>query len=129
MNRSYSKIRHIQEANQRLEKRVIREQFSGKITRNEPSPEAPVKRRGPRYNDLDSMDDDNYDSKMSERNSVTSQLRDIIDNFESINCDGINNVSAQELWHERPEHDIIYCTRYKGKSREEMIGILNRYNS
>lgn len=42
MNRSYSKIRHIQEANQRLEKRVMSEQFSGEIKRDMPSYETPV---------------------------------------------------------------------------------------
>ena len=35
MNRSYSKIRHIQEANQRLEKRVMSEQFLGEMTNYE----------------------------------------------------------------------------------------------
>ena len=126
MNKSFSKIRHIQEANQRLEKRIISEQFSGEI----PSYDTPVKKNEPRYNALDSMDDDDdYDAEMGQRNTVTSQLRDIIDNFESINCDGISAVSAQELWHERPEHDIIYCTSYRGKSKEDMINILNRYNS
>jgi hypothetical protein len=128
MNRSYSKIRHIQETNRILEERVISEQFSGEITREIPSNNTPVKKNKPRYNYLDSIDDDdNYDAEMSQRNSVMYQLRDIIDNFESINCDGINTVSAEELWHERPERDIIYCTSYKNKTKEDMIGILNKY--
>jgi hypothetical protein len=37
MNRSYSKIRHIQEANARLEKRVIKEDFESSIKRRIPS--------------------------------------------------------------------------------------------
>ena len=36
MNRSYSKIRHIQEANQILERRLLIEQVTGKIGRNNP---------------------------------------------------------------------------------------------
>lgn len=118
MNRSYSKIRHIQEANQRLERRVMSEQFSGEIKREMPSYETP-----------DSMDDDDDDyDETYHRNSVMSQLRDIIDNFETINCEDINAASAQELWTERPEHEIIYCTSYRGKSKEDMIDILNRKN-
>jgi hypothetical protein len=37
MNRSYSKIRHIQEANARLEKRVIKEDFESSIKRRIPA--------------------------------------------------------------------------------------------
>lgn len=37
MNRSYSKIRHIQEANSRLEKRVIKEDFESSIKRRIPA--------------------------------------------------------------------------------------------
>ena len=129
MNRSYSKIRHIQEANQRLEKRVMSEQFSGEIKREMPSYETPVKRNEPRYKALANMDDPNdYDAETSQRNSVRSQLGDIIDNFESINCDGISAVSAEELWTERPEYEIIYCTSYRGKSKEDMIDLLNNNN-
>ena len=112
MNRSYSKIRHIQEANKRLEKRVMSEQFLGEMTN---------------YEKMVSMDDDDdLDSETYEKNRVISQLKDIIDNFESINCEGISHVSVQELGDERPEHDLIYCISYKGKSKEDMIDILNR---
>jgi hypothetical protein len=37
MNRSYSKIRHIQEVNSRLEKRVIKEDFESSIKRRIPT--------------------------------------------------------------------------------------------
>ena len=114
----------------RIVRRVMSEQFSGEITREVPSNNIPLKRNRPRYKRFDSMgDDDNYDAEMSQRNSVISQLEDIIDNFESINCEGINAVSAEELWTERPEHEIIYCTSYRGKSKDDMIDILNKkYN-
>lgn len=39
MNRSYSKIRHIQEANKRLEKRVITEVEDNDMSDDSPSPE------------------------------------------------------------------------------------------
>jgi hypothetical protein len=37
MNRSYSKIRHIQEANSRLEKRLLKEDFESSIKRRIPA--------------------------------------------------------------------------------------------
>jgi hypothetical protein len=96
----------------RLVKRVIKEQFRGEFNRAKPS-----------SMDRDSVD---IDFESMEKNSVINQLSDIIDNFESINCDGINNVSAEELYGERPEHEIIYCTSYRGKSKKYMIDLLNR---
>lgn len=43
MNRSYSKIRHIQEANSRLEKRIIKEDFESSIKRRIPELEELIK--------------------------------------------------------------------------------------
>ena len=37
MNKSFSKIRHIEEANQRLEKRLLGEQLLGTLGRNKPT--------------------------------------------------------------------------------------------
>ena len=43
MNRSYSKIRHIQEANQRLEKRIMSEQVQTTVTQTGENPETKTK--------------------------------------------------------------------------------------
>lgn len=106
MNRSYSKIRHIQEANQRLEKRMIKEQFAGEFRNDEPS-----------------FEPDEFEMRI--KDTRNTQLEDIINNFESINCDGISDMSAESLYGERPERDIIYCTSYRGKSKEDLINVLH----
>ena len=107
MNRSFSKIRHIQEANVKLEKRMLGEQFIGGLDKNK-STFTPI------------------DFDVEIKNTKKRQLKDIIDNFEKINCDGINMMSAESLYGQRPERDIIYCTAYNGKSKEDMIDILNK---
>jgi hypothetical protein len=106
MNRSYSKIRHIQESNERLEKRMLGEQFYGEMKKSVPS-------------------DNKFDFDTAIKDTKRKQLQDIIDNFDSINCDGIDEVSAESLYGERPERDIIYCTSYKGKSKQDLFNILN----
>ena len=117
MNRSYSKIRHIQEANQRLEKRVMSEQFNTTMRSDISMP-------------TDSFDDTDFRSSNFNFDkyglmSKKAQLEDIINNFESIDCEGIDDTSAESLYGQRPERDIIFCTSYKGKSKQDLIDLLN----
>ncbi len=89
----------------KIVKRVMKEQFAGEFRRSEPSYEP-----------------DEFEMRI--KDTRNSQLRDIINNFESIDCEGINHMSAESLYGERPERDIIYCTSYRGKSKEDLIGLL-----
>ena len=106
MNRSFSKIRHIQESNQRIEKRFISEQFAGHL-------------------DLKKIQDKKIEDNMEMliRQSKIAQIKAIIDNFDSINCDDYNEMLGDFM--SVPEHVSIYCGNYRGKSKEEMIDILN----
>ena len=110
MNRSYSKIRHIQESNRKIEKRFISEQFYGEF-------------------DNKRVEDERIEDNMEMliRRSKIAQIKAIIDNFESINCDGFTPMQVDEFGNEIsvPEHVQIYCEYYPGKSKEEMIDILN----
>jgi len=120
MNRSYSKIRHIQESNEKLEKRMLSEQ-------------TPFGFKKPVDDYMDKVElgqnnSTNIDVEMDNRNKeiTKSQLKDIIQNFSQINCDGISHVNEFELYGKRPERDIIYCLYYKGKSRAD---IMKKYKS
>ena len=117
MNRSYSKIRHIQEANQRLEKRLMSEQV----------PHLPMKQMEPEVDQFDDTDIRSKNFNLEKKVSLDKkkQIQDIIDNFDSISCDGVNFVSAESLLGEKPERDILYCLYYKGKSKEDLIQMLN----
>lgn len=113
MNRSYSKIRHIQEANRRLESRLIKEQTPYEIG-----------------GDLSRAPSDNFEFSdewfdMRAKNSKLSQIKDIIDNFDSINCEGVNQSSEESLFGEVPEWNTIYCSYYQGKSKEDMMALLD----
>jgi len=120
MNRSYSKIRHIQEANQRLEKRMLSEQTPFGFKK-------PVGVDNEKLG-LDQNVSTDIDAEMDNRNKeiTKSQLKDIIQNFSQINCDGISHFNEEELYGKRPERDIIYCIYYKGKSRAD---IMKKYKS
>ena len=113
MNKSFSKIRHIQEANRKIEKRFLYEQFYGEF-------------------DNKRVEDERIEDNMEMliRRSKIAQIKAIIDNFESINCDGFFPMQVDEFGNEIrvPENVQIYCEYYRGKSKEDMINILNNLN-
>lgn len=117
MNRSYSKIRHIQEANQRLEKRLMSEQVLHR----------PMKQVEPEVDPFDDTDIRSKNFNLEKKVSLDKkrQIQDIIDNFDSISCDGVDLMSGESLFGERPERDILYCSYYKGKSKEDLIQMLD----
>jgi hypothetical protein len=113
MNKSYSKIRHIQEANNRLEKRMLSEQFN-----------------------MDDMDTSFIDEPMdrpSEEdaqksnliNNVIPMLEEIVNNFMDINCDNVGG--GFEDYNETPEYVQTYCRYYNGKTRSDIFRLLKRY--
>lgn len=111
MNKSYSKIRHIQETNTRLEKRFLNEQARDimMMRRSEPSPSQ-------------SFDDPlAHILRKTPQDTKREQIQDIIDNFESINCDDFSPFEEDMF----PENVSIYCQHYRGKTKEDMIDILN----
>ena len=124
MNRSFSKIKHIQESNIRLEKRMLSEQTPFGFKK-------PVDDYKDKV-ELSQNNSTNIDVEMENRNKeiTKSQLKDIIQNFSQINCDGISHYNQHELYgngkRQRPERDIIYCLYYKGKSRAD---IMKKYKS
>ncbi len=94
----------------RLVKKVLEEQFNRDV-------------------EYDNYDDESYDgmsnidSDMDMRNDeiTKSQLKDMINHYSEISCDGINQFNELEMYGRVPEWNIIYCLYYKGKSRADLI--------
>jgi len=107
MNRSYSKIRHILESNQKLENRLLKEQFNGDIQEPETKPTE---------QDLD---------REYKQNTTIPQLKQIFHNFSQIDC---NNVGGYgEDYFKTPEYTQIYCRHYNGKPRSYIYGLIKKY--
>lgn len=94
----------------RLVKRALNEQSASEFGKSVSEP-------------MDTYDDVDISDQMDDRNTeiTKSQLEDIIDNFSTINCDGISHFNEMDLYGKRPEHEIIYCLYYKGKSRADLM--------
>jgi len=121
MNRSYSKIRHIQEANNRLEKRMLSEQFN--------------------MDDMDTSSMDDMDTSFIDEpmdrpseedaqksnliNNVIPMLEEIVNNFMDINCDNVGG--GFEDYDKTPEYVQTYCRYYNGKTRSDIFRLLKRY--
>jgi hypothetical protein len=113
MNRSYSKIRHIQEANSRLEKRMLSEQIH-MDDMGAPSDE-------PQLMDRPSEEDA---QKSNLINNVIPMLEEIVNNFMDIDCD---NVGGFEDYNKTPEYVQTYCRHYNGKTRSQIFSLLKKY--
>ena len=113
MNRSFSKIRHIQEANSRLEKRMLSEQIH-MDDMGTPSDE-------PQLMDRPSEEDAQKSNLIS---NVIPMLEEIVNNFMDIDCD---NVGGFEDYNKTPEYVQTYCRHYNGKTRSEIFGLLKKY--
>lgn len=113
MNKSYSKIRHIQETNSRLEKRFLNEQFKDDMMTMKSKPSSTEDSEDPFLEIL----------KKTPRDTKREQIQEIIDNFESINCDEFS--AMPDDFFEIPEYVSIYCEFYNGKTKDEMFEILN----
>ena len=113
MNRSYSKIRHIQEANSRLENRMLSEQ-SHMDDLGAPSDE-------PQPMDRPSEEDA---QKSNLINNVIPMLEEIVNNFMDINCD---NVGGFEDYNKTPEYVQTYCRYYNGRTRSDIFRLLKKY--
>jgi len=114
MNRSYSKIRHIQEANSRLEKRMLSEQIH-MDDMGAPSDE-------PQLMDRPSEEDA---QKSNLINNVIPMLEEIVNNFMDINCDNVDG--GFEDYNKTPEYVQTYCRYYNGKTRSDIFRLLKKY--
>ena len=113
MNRSFSKIRHIQEANSRLEKRMLSEQIH-MDDMGTPSDK-------PQLMDRPSLDDA---KKSNLINNVIPMLEEIVSNFMDINCDNVG--PGYEDYDKTPEYVQTYCRYYNGKTRSEIFHLLKK---
>jgi hypothetical protein len=111
MNRSYSKIRHIQESNGRLERRMLLEQFN-MDDMGTPSDE-------PQSMDRPSLEDA---KKSNLINNVIPMLEEIVSNFMDINCDNVGG--GFEDYNKTPEYVQTYCRYYKGRTRSDIFQLL-----
>jgi hypothetical protein len=114
MNTSFSKIRHIQEANQRLEKRMLSEQIH-MDDMGTPSDE-PQSMNRPSEEDV---------RKSNLINNVIPMLEEIVNNFMDINCDNVGG--GFEDYNETPEYVQTYCRYYNGRTRSEIFRLLKKY--
>ena len=114
MNRSFSKIRHIQEANSRLEKRMLSEQIH-MDDMGTPSDK-------PQLMDRPSEEDA---QKSNLINNVIPMLEEIVNNFMDINCDNVDG--GFEDYNKTPEYVQTYCRYYNGKTRSEIFHLLKKY--
>ena len=94
----------------RLVKKVLEEQFNRDVEYNN-------------YDDErnDEMSNIDYDMDMRNNEITKSQLKDMINHYSEISCDGINQFNELEMYGRVPEWNIIYCLYYKGKSRSELF--------
>jgi hypothetical protein len=119
MNRSYSKIRHIQESNSRLERRMLFEQFNmddmGTSSMDTSSDEPQTMNR-PSEEDA---------QKSNLINNVIPMLEEIVNNFMDINCDNVGG--GFEDYNKTPEYVQTYCRYYNGKTRSDIFQLLKRY--
>jgi chemotaxis protein CheY-P-specific phosphatase CheC len=69
----------------------------------------------------DKMSNIDYDMDMRNDEITKSQLKDMINHYSEISCDGINQFNELEMYGIVPEWNIIYCLYYKGKSRSELF--------
>lgn len=67
------------------------------------------------WEELHSLSDEEHDLLLKRQ-----QIKDIIDNFEDIDCD---NYMLGD-W-KQPEHIQIYCDSYRGRSKKYMQNLLN----
>ena len=116
MNRSYSKIRHIQESNSRLERRMLFEQFNmddmGTSSMDTSSDEPQTMNR-PSEEDA---------QKSNLINNVIPMLEEIVNNFMDINCDNVGG--GFEDYNKTPEYVQTYCRYYNGKTRSDIFQLL-----
>lgn len=94
----------------RLVKKVLEEQFNRDVEYDN-------------YDDKSNDDMSNIDYDMDMRNDeiTKSQLKDMINHYSEISCDGISHSNEFEMYGKVPEWNIIYCLYYKGKSRAELM--------
>ena len=114
MNRSYSKIRHIQEANSRLEKRMLSEQIHMDDMRTPSGKPQPMDR--PSEEDV---------QKSNLINNVIPMLEEIVNNFMDINCDNVG--PGFEDYNKTPEYVQTYCRHYNGRTRSDIFRLLKKY--
>lgn len=119
MNRSFSKIRHIQESNSRLERRMLFEQFNmddmGTSSMDTSSDEPQTMNR-PSEEDA---------QKSNLINNVIPMLEEIVNNFMDINCDNVGG--GFEDYNKTPEYVQTYCRYYNGKTRSDIFRLLKKY--
>jgi len=94
----------------RLVNKVLKEQFSGEMISR----------------DFSEPEDTSFDYEKRNNEITKAQLKDIVMNFNKIDCDGISHFNELDLYGKRPERDIIYCLYYRGESRAD---IMKRYKS
>ena len=74
------------------------------------------------YDDTD-FRSSKFNSEKRELMRKKQQIQDVINNFESIDCDNYSFVDAEDLTY--PEYLQIYCDSYKGRSKKYMQQLLN----
>jgi hypothetical protein len=94
----------------RLVKKVLEEQFNRDVEYDNYDDES-----------YDGMSHIDYDMDMRNDEITKSQLKDMINHYSEISCDGINQFNELEMYGRVPEWNIIYCLYYKGKSRAELM--------
>jgi len=114
MNRSYSKIRHIQEANSRLERRLLSEQFH--MDNMDTLSDEPQTMDRPSEEDA---------QKSNLINNVIPMLEEIVNNFMDINCDNVG--PGFEDYNKTPEYVQTYCRYYNGRTRSDIFRLLKKY--
>ena len=122
MNRSFSKIRHIQEANNRLERRMLSEQFNMDDMDTSSMNDMETSSDEPQTMDRPSEEDA---QKSNLINNVIPMLEEIVNNFLDINCDNVGG--GFEDYNKTPEYVQTYCRYYYGKTRSDIFRLLKKY--
>ena len=101
----------------RLIKKVIKEQtpYGFKNPNNYKNSEV-------EYDDTD-FRSSKFNSEKRDLMRKKQQIQDVINNFESIDCDNYSFVDAEDLTY--PEYLQIYCDSYRGRSKKYMQQLLN----
>ena len=121
MNRSFSKIRHIQESNSRLEKRMLSEQFNMDDMDTSSMNDMETSSDEPQSMDRPSLEDA---KKSNLIDNVIPMLEEIVNNFMDINCDNVG--PGYEDYYKTPEYVQTYCRYYNGKTRSEIFHLLKK---